>query len=94
MPYINTHGQRSAVQQPKEIDMARFHAVTWQEGSFEQTASILSFDSKAARAAYSAQSAPRVENIHYSDLQRHLRDGRVHRLMLWDKAEPTRFVRA
>jgi hypothetical protein len=75
-----------------EIKMARFHAMTWVDGDFERTASVLSFNSKAARAAYPAQSAQRVENIDARRKDRLLREGRSHRLMLWDASEPTRFV--
>lgn len=70
----------------------RFHSITWQEGNFDRTASIVSFDSRAAREAFPAQCAQRVEAITHKQLQQHLRDGRSQRLMLWDAAEPTKFV--
>ena len=72
--------------------MARFHAVTWEDGNFDRTASVLSFNSKAARAAYPAQSSQRVENIGYAHKEALLREGRMHWLMLWDASEPTKFV--
>ena len=71
--------------------MARFHAVTWQDGNFERTASVLSFDSKAARAAYPAQCAQRVENIDIKRKEALLKEGRAHWLALWDASEPTNF---
>jgi hypothetical protein len=72
--------------------MARFHSVTWQDGSFDKTASVLSFNSKAARAAYPAQSTSRVKEIDSKQKAALLRDGRGHALMLWDAAEPAKFV--
>ena len=72
--------------------MSRFYSVTWQDGNFDNTASVLSFDSKAARAAYPAQSAQRVEEIESKKKAALLCDGRGHALMLWDAAEPAKFV--
>jgi len=63
--------------------MTRFHAVTWQEGSFDRTASVLSFDSKAAREAYRINCPQRYEFINYTRKQALLRDGRMQRLVLW-----------
>lgn len=71
--------------------MARFHAVTWQEGNFDRTASVLSFDSKAARAAYPAQCAQRVKAIDYKQMTNLVKEGRSHRLVLLDSVEPTKF---
>ena len=73
------------------IKMALFHAVTWQDGNFERTASVLSFQSKAARAAYPAQSVQRVEFIDSKKKAALLRDGRYQRLVLWDAADPITF---
>ena len=70
----------------------RYHSITWQDGNFDATASILSFDSQAARAAYPAQCAQRVESITHKQLLKYQREGRAHRLMPWDKSEPTKFV--
>lgn len=72
--------------------MARFHAVTWQDGNFDRTASVLSFDSKAARAAYPAQCAQRVEEIDHKRMASLIREGRPHGLALWDASEPAKFV--
>lgn len=71
--------------------MARFYSVTWQDGSFDRTASVLAFDSKAARAAFPAQCAQRVKNINSKKKAALLRDGRLIRLALWDKSNPTKF---
>ncbi len=72
--------------------MTLFHAVTWQDGSFERTASVLSFSSKAARAAYPAQCAQRVEPIDHKRMTELVKNGRLQRLALWDASEPTKFV--
>jgi hypothetical protein len=77
----------------KEATM-RYHSITWQDGNFDSTASVLSFTSQSARAAFPAQCAQRVEAITHKQLRQYLRDGRSQRLMLWDKSEPTRFVAA
>lgn len=71
--------------------MSRFYSVTWQDGNFDRTASVLCFDSKAARDAYPAQCAQRVENIDSKKKAALLRDGRTARLALWDAAKPTEF---
>lgn len=72
--------------------MALYHSVTWQEGNFERTACVLSFTSKAARAAY--RSDQRVQQIDSKFKAKLLREGRAQVLLLWDAAEPTKFVRA
>jgi hypothetical protein len=72
--------------------MARFHAVTWEDGNFGRTAVVLSFRNKAARAAYPAQSPQRVENIDYARKETLLREGRMHKLLLWDASDPAKFV--
>lgn len=61
--------------------MALHHAVTWQEGSFERTASILSFYTRAARDAFRKQCPQRFEPITYKRKQELLREGRYQRLM-------------
>ena len=71
--------------------MSRFYSVTWQDGNFDRTASVLAFDSKAARAAYPAQCAQRVEAIDSKKKASLLRDGRLVRLALWDSSNPTEF---
>jgi hypothetical protein len=71
--------------------MSRFYSVTWQDGNFDRTASVLAFDSKAARAAYPAQCAQRVEAIDSKKKASLLRDGRLVRLALWDASNPTEF---
>lgn len=71
--------------------MARFYSVTWQEGSFERTASVLAFNSKAARAAYPAQCAQRVKGIDSKQKAALVREGRLVRLALWDASAPTEF---
>jgi hypothetical protein len=71
--------------------MARFYSVTWQDGNFDRTASVLAFDSKAARAAYPAQCTQRVEQIDSKKKASLLRDGRLIRLALWDASQPTKF---
>ena len=70
----------------------RYHSITWQDGNFDSTASILSFNSRAARAAYPAQCAQRVEPITHKQLRSYQREGRLQRLMLWNASEPTKFV--
>lgn len=72
--------------------MARFHAVTWQDGNFDRTASVLSFTSKKARAAFSAQCSQRFDPISSKKKAALLKEGRVQRLALWDKTEPTKFA--
>ena len=72
--------------------MARFYSVVWQDGSFDNTASVLAFNSKAARAAYPAQSAMRVQEIDFTAKTAALREGRKQTLMLWDASEPAKFV--
>jgi hypothetical protein len=69
-----------------------FHAVTWQEGDFERSASVLSFASERARAAYPAQCSLRFMPISFDQKEKYLRDGRLQRLVLWDPAEPLKFV--
>ena len=71
--------------------MSRFYSVTWQDGNFDRTASVLAFDSKAARAAYPAHCAQRVEAIDAKKKASMLRDGRMVRLALWDASAPTEF---
>ncbi len=71
--------------------MSRFYSVTWQDGNFDRTASVLAFDSKAARAAYPAQCDQRVEAIDSKKKAALLRDGRLVRLALWDASSPTEF---
>lgn len=72
--------------------MARFNAVTWKSGDFYRTASVLSFEKKAARDAYRAKSTQRIEPIAYNTKVSLLRNGYPHRLVLWDKTEPTKFI--
>ena len=62
----------------------RHHSITWQDGNFANTASVLSFDSRAARAAYPAHCPQRVEPINYRTMRQHLADGRPHWLALYD----------
>ena len=71
--------------------MARFHSVVWVDGDFSRTASVLSFNSKAARVAYRPQCAMRFEEIDHARKVQLLAEGRSHRLMLWDKANPADF---
>lgn len=72
--------------------MALFHAVTWQDGNFDSTASVLSFASKAARAAYTQlPCSQRVEDIDSKRKAALLRDGRLQRLALWDASKPAEF---
>lgn len=71
--------------------MARFHSVTWQDGNFENSASVLSFDSKKARAAFPAQCSQRVEFINSKKMASLLRSGYTHRLVLWDESDPHNF---
>lgn len=71
--------------------MSRFYSVTWIEGNFNRTASILAFDSKAARAAYPAQCNQRVAQIDYKQKTLFLRDGHLIRLALWDLNNPNKF---
>jgi hypothetical protein len=70
----------------------RFSSVTWQDGNFDRTASVLSFDSKAARDAYPKQSALRVEAIDSKRKKQLLAEGRPHRLVLWDSKKPHDFT--
>jgi hypothetical protein len=74
--------------------MKTFHAVTWQEGNFENSASVLSFNSKAARAAFPAQCSQRFEEISFNKKVNLISEGRMQRLMLWDANKPTEFVNA
>ena len=69
-----------------------FHAITWIDGNFDRSAALLSFDSKAARAAYPAQSTQRVENITHAEMRKHERGGITRARMLWDAAKPAEFV--
>lgn len=71
--------------------MARFYSVTWQEGDFGRTASVLAFDSKAARSAFPAQCSQRVKEIDSKQKAALLRDGCLIRLALWDASNPTKF---
>ena len=71
--------------------MSRFYSVTWVDGSFDRTASVLAFDSKAARSAYPAQSALRVESIDSKKKAALTREGRLVRLALWDASQPNIF---
>lgn len=71
--------------------MARFHAVTWQDGSFDSTASILSFNSKKARAAFPMQCSQRVKIIDSKQKAALLRSGYMQRLVLWDESDPHNF---
>lgn len=68
--------------------MARFYSVTWQEGNFDRSASILAFDSKAARAAYPNACPQRVEAINSKQKAALIREGRLVRLVLWDGFGP------
>jgi hypothetical protein len=72
--------------------MARYHSVTWQDENFAFTAAVLSFNSKAARAAYPAQCAQRVEEIDCKRKNLLLKTGCAHALMLWDEKDPATFV--
>lgn len=72
--------------------MARFYSVTWADGDFDRTASVLAFNSKAARSAFPSQCSQRVENIDSKKKAALLRDGRLLRLALWDSANPAVFV--
>ena len=74
--------------------MALFYSVTWQDGSFNATASVLAFYSKKARAAYPLQSAQRVEEIDSKKKAALTRDGRTVTLLLRDSASPAVFKRA
>lgn len=69
----------------------RHHAITWTDGGFDRTACVLSFDSRAARAAYPAQCAQRFAPITHRQLRQYRRDGYRQVLMLWDAREPTQF---
>lgn len=69
-----------------------FHAVTWQEGDFERSVSVLSFTSRKARAAYPAQCKLRFVPISFDRKEAHLKEGRLQRLVLWDPSEPLKFV--
>lgn len=72
--------------------MARYHSVTWQDGNFDSTAVVISFNTLAARAAYPAQCRQRVESIDYARKEQLVREGRMHQLLLWDASAPTKFV--
>ena len=72
----------------------RFYSTTWQDGNFDRTASVLAFDSKAARSAYPIVCAQRVDSIDYKRKEQLLREGRLIRLLLWDKSKPTKFIYA
>lgn len=69
--------------------MSRFYSVTWQDGNFDRTASVLAFDSKAARSAYDSEM--RVESINSKQKAAYVRDGRIVRLALWDATQPNIF---
>ena len=71
--------------------MKQYYSVTWQDGSFGHTATILSFGSKAARAKFPAQCLQRVESIDYRRKTGLLSDGCPRVLMSWDSAEPTKY---
>lgn len=71
--------------------MARFYSVTWQEGNFDRTASVLAFDSRAARAAYPRQCPQRVKEVDSKQKSALLREGRLIRLALWDASETAKF---
>lgn len=71
--------------------MALYHSVTWQDGNFERTASILSFTSKAARDAYPEQCPQRVESINSKKKAALIKDGRLQRMVFWDKEKPLDF---
>jgi hypothetical protein len=70
----------------------RFASVTWVDGDFNRTASVLSFDSKKARDAYSKQSSIRVQKIDSKRKKQLLNEGRPHRLVLWDVKDPSLFI--
>jgi hypothetical protein len=69
-----------------------FYAVTWQDGSFDSTASVLAFDSRAARDAYHEQCPQMVTPIAARQKDGYLRDGYTLGLALWDAAMPTKFT--
>lgn len=71
--------------------MSRFYAAIWQDGSFDATASVLAFDSKAARSAFSAKAHMRFEPIDSKKKATLERQGRIVRLALWDASEPHGF---
>lgn len=71
--------------------MALFYSVTWQDGNFDRTASVLAFYSKKARSAYPMQSAQRVEEIDSKKKAALERAGRVVTLLLWDESDPITF---
>ena len=69
----------------------RHHAITWADGGFNHSVCILSFDCRAARAAYPAQCAQRFAPITHKQMRQYRRDGHRQVLMLWDEREPTQF---
>ena len=71
--------------------MSRFYSVTWQDGNFDRSATVLAFDSKAARTAYPSQCAQRVKEIDSKQKAALLRDGRLISQVLWDAADPHQF---
>lgn len=71
--------------------MARFYSVTWQDGDFDRSASVLAFDSKAARESYPPQCPQRVSAIDSKQKTSLLREGRLLRLALWDKSDPKKY---
>lgn len=83
--------ENGCITRGRRNQMARFHAVTWQDGSFDSTASILSFNSKKARAAFPAQCVQRVESIDSKKKAALLRSGYIQRLVLWDESDPHNF---
>jgi len=68
-----------------------FYSMTWQDDSFDNSVSVLAFNLKAARAAYPAQSAIRVEPINAKRKNELLAEGRLIHLALWDASNPTEF---
>lgn len=68
-----------------------FYSMTWQESFFDNSVSILAFNTKAARTAYQAQSNLRVEPITYKHKNKMLAEGRSIRLVLWDASNPINF---
>lgn len=74
--------------------MRHFHAVRWVDGNFDATVTVLSFDSKAARAAYSAQSKNRISPITHAWKIKYATQGRKQIFLQWDAHKPTKFVAA
>jgi hypothetical protein len=52
-----------------------YYSITWQDGNFDATASILQFESKADRGSFPLDCAQRIEPIDYKEKEKRQREG-------------------